>query len=103
MAIEITARHLHVTDSFQAYALARVEKVIEQFPKIEHVRVVLDKQRHLYSAEIIVQKKGETLVGLTGQAENIRSAIDTASARVEKQLRNHKRKAAEARRVTAAA
>ncbi len=92
MTIEVTARHLHVKEEMQTYAKQRVEKVIAQFPKVESIHVILDKQRHLFSAEVIVQKKGETLVGESNHAVNLRSAIDTSAARAEKQLRDHRKK-----------
>jgi len=34
--------------------------LITEFPKIEHVHVVLDEQRHQFSAEFVVQHKGVT-------------------------------------------
>lgn len=92
MAIEVTVRHQDASPGTKEYALARAKKIVERFPKLENVRVVIDKQRSLYSADIIAQMKGQTAVGGTEFAQNIRSAIDMSSARVENQLRKNRKK-----------
>jgi ribosomal subunit interface protein len=87
MSIEITIRHLDTDESLKAYAELRAEKLIEEFPKVESVHVIIDVQRHLYEAEFVVQQKGLTAVGAKEHASNARAVIDTAAARAEKQLR----------------
>lgn len=87
MSIEVTIRHLDTDESLKAYAESRAEKLIEQFPKVESVHVIIDVQRHLYEAEFVVQQKGLTAVGAKEHASNVRAVVDTAAARAEKQLR----------------
>lgn len=93
MTIEVTARHVRVNAEFQEYARKRAAAIGELFPKVEKVHVILDKQNdYLFSAEVIVQKKGETIVGVCLHAENLRSAVDTSAAKAERQLRNHSKR-----------
>ncbi len=87
MPIEVTIRHLNAAPGLKAYAEARAAKLIEQFPRVESVHVIVDVQRHLYEAEFIVQQKGLTAVGAKEHADSARAVIDTAAARAEKQLR----------------
>lgn len=87
MPIEVTIRHLDTDERLKAYAEARAEKLIQEFPKVESVHVIIDIQRHLYEAEFVVQQKGMTAVGAKEHASNARAVIDTAAARAEKQLR----------------
>ncbi|HRR33883.1 MAG TPA: ribosome-associated translation inhibitor RaiA [Kiritimatiellia bacterium] len=87
MPIEVTIRHQNAAPGLKEYAELRAAKLMEQFPKIGSVRVVVDVQRHLYEAEIIVQQKNLTAVGTKEHADSARAVIDTAAARVEKQLR----------------
>lgn len=87
MSIEVTIRHLNATKGIKEYAEARAEKLIEQFPRVESVHVIVDVQRHLYEAEFVVQQKGLTAVGAKEHADSARAVIDTAAARAEKQLR----------------
>ena len=87
MPIDVTIRHLDTDASLKAYAAARAEKLVEAFPKVESVHVIIDVQRHLYEAEFVVQQKGLTAVGAKEHASNARAVIDTAASRAEKQLR----------------
>ena len=87
MPIEVTIRHLDADTRLKGYAESRAEKLIQEFPKVESVHVIVDVQRHLYEAEFVVQQKGLTAVGAKEHAASARAVIDTAAARAEKQLR----------------
>jgi ribosomal subunit interface protein len=87
MPIEVTIRHLNAAPGIKEYAESRATKLVEQFPRVESVHVIVDMQRHLYEAEFVVQQKGLTAVGAKEHASSARAVIDTAAARAEKQLR----------------
>jgi len=87
MPIEVTVRHLNAAPGLKEYAEKRAEKLVEQFPRVESVHVIIDVQRHLYEAEFIVQQKGMTAVGAKEHAASALAAVDTAASRAEKQLR----------------
>jgi ribosomal subunit interface protein len=87
MSIEVTIRHLDTDETLKTYAAQRAERLLQEFPKVESVHVIIDVQRHLYEAEFVVQQKGLTAVGAKEHASNARAVIDTAAARAEKQLR----------------
>jgi ribosome-associated translation inhibitor RaiA len=85
MSIEVHIRHEAeaTTKKFaEVYAQQCAEQIVEKFNKVDNVHVVVDHQRFMYVAHI----KGHTIEA-TEHAENLRSAIDTAAARVIKQLR----------------
>ena len=92
MSIEVTIRHQEAAKGLKEYAEKRAAKLVEKFPKVESVRIVIDSQRHLYEAQVLAQEKGQTAVGGNEHAVNVRSAIDTAVARAEKQLRDSRKK-----------
>ena len=48
MAIEITARHMDGAEAAKAYAQERSGKLVRMFPRIEHVHVILDMEKHRY-------------------------------------------------------
>ena len=87
MPIEVTLRHLNAAPGLKEYAEERAAKLIAQFPRVESVHVIIDVQRHLYEAEVVVQQKGLTAVSAKEHAANARAVVDTAAARAEKQLR----------------
>lgn len=92
MPVEITIRHQDAGQGLKQYAEKRAQKITEKFPKLENVRLVIDSQRHLYEVEIVAQQKGQTAIGEKEHADNVRSAIDMAAARVEKQLRKNRKR-----------
>jgi len=85
--IEVTIRYPNAGAGIKEYAEERANKLVRQFPRVESVHVVIDKQRQLYEADFIVQTRGQTAVGAKELSDNLRSVIDTAAARAEKQLR----------------
>jgi ribosomal subunit interface protein len=89
MSIEVHVRHETEgsTKKFaEVHAEQCAEQIIEKFNKVDNVHVVIDHQRFMYEAEFVVHVKGHTIEAKE-HAENLRSAIDTAAARVTKQLR----------------
>lgn len=92
MSIEITARHLKISTELQDFARGKAERLVAEFPKIEFVHVVLDEQRHQYSAEFVVQHKAMPQVEAKEVCDDLAAAIDLAGEKVEKQLRRHREK-----------
>lgn len=92
MAIEITARHLRVNADQQSFASDKAEQLIAEFPKIEHVHVILDMQRHQFTAEFVVQHKALAKVEAKVVCEDLTAGIDLAYEKVEKRLRKHRDK-----------
>jgi putative sigma-54 modulation protein len=97
MSIEITARHLRISEAQQDLARQKAEALIAEFPKVEHVHVVLDEQRRQFSAEFVVQHKGVTNFEAKEICDDLVAAIDLACEKVEKQLRKRRQKVVEAR------
>ena len=54
MSIEVTTRHMNAPGA-KEYAHEKAERLVELFPRIEHVHVILDVEKHRYEAEIVVQ------------------------------------------------
>jgi putative sigma-54 modulation protein len=92
MAIEITSRHLRISAAQQDFARDKAEQLIAEFPKIEHVHVILDMQRHQFTAEFVVQHKALAKVEAKELCDDLVAGIDLAYEKVEKQLRKHREK-----------
>ena len=87
MPIEVTARHIHVDVAMQEHARNRANALAEEFSRIEHIHVILDKEKHQSVAEIVVQAKNHIRVEAEEAADDLRAAIDLAVDKAEKQLR----------------
>ena len=87
MPIEVTARHMHATGDVQQYARRKAEALVEEFPRIEHVHVILDVENRLRVARVFVQAKNHIRSETREGSENLQAAIDAAFDKVETQLR----------------
>ena len=87
MSIEVTARHMKARGSVQEYARSRAEEICSNFPRVEHVHVILDIEKRNHVAHAVVQAKNHIRVEAAETSENLRMAIDGAVDKVEKQLR----------------
>ena len=97
MSIEITARHAKINDRLQVYAREKADGLCLDFPKIENVHVILEFERRVYRAEVVVQIKGAPVVSVGEHEENVVTAIDEAMDKVTRQLRKQREKRVEAR------
>lgn len=89
--IQITGRHVQITDAMKNYAIEKVSKIERFTDRIIDVIVILDIQKHEHRAEIIL-KTG--FVKITGQAvtDDMYASIDKAVQRIETQLRRYKKR-----------
>lgn len=92
MAIEITSRHLRISEAQQEFARSKAEQLIAEFPKTENVHVILDMQRHQFTAEFVVQHKSLAKVEAKELCDDLMAGIDLAYEKVDKQLRKHREK-----------
>ena len=89
MSIEVTMRHSDVKiESLKDYAQKRMEKLQAGFPKVTKISIVIDvdAKKHMYMAEVVANRLGETAVGAKEFSESAKSVIDAAAARAERQL-----------------
>ena len=89
MSIEITMRHSDVRiEALKEYAQLRMERLQKAFPKVTTISVVIDvdAKKHMYMAEVVANRLGETAVGGKEFSDSAKSVIDTAAARAERQL-----------------
>ena len=89
MSIEVTMRHSDVRiEAMKDYAQQRMEKLQAAFPKVTKISIVIDvdAKKHMYMAEVVANRLGETAVGAKEFSESAKSVIDAAAARAERQL-----------------
>jgi len=87
MSVEITARHMQSMPDIQAYANDRAAEIVTEFPRVEHVHVILDNEKHRYTAEVVIQARNHIRVEAAETSENIRTSLDVAVQKTTRQLR----------------
>jgi ribosome-associated translation inhibitor RaiA len=89
MSIEVTMRHSDVRiEALKEYAEQRMAQLKAKFPKVTKVSLVIDVdiKKHMYTAEVVANRLGETAVGAKEFSPSGKSVIDAAAARAERQL-----------------
>lgn len=87
MAIEITGRHVDVSDSMRSYAEKRADKLVAEFPRVDKVHVILDIQKFTHMAEVVAHAARHIQIEAKATSENMYASIDEAVDKVEAQLR----------------
>jgi putative sigma-54 modulation protein len=97
MAVEVTARHMNASVEMQEYARGKAGQLMVDFPRIEHIHVIMDIEKHRHIAEMVVQAKRHIRLESREVSDNMRVSVDMVSDKIEKQLRRLLDKAQEHR------
>lgn len=89
--IQITGRHLEVTDSMKDYALERVSKIERFMDRIIDVNVIMDIQKLDHKVEIIL-KVGHVKISSQATTTDMYVSVNKAVDKIESQLRRYKSK-----------
>lgn len=91
MQVHITGRHVEITDGIRDHIYDKVERTLNDFPRVEDVRIILDLQKRGHFVEVLVQGKHLHVEG-TSSSENMYTSIDQALDKAERQLRKLREK-----------
>jgi len=89
MKVMVTARHFDLDPELKRYVEEKVEHLTRYFDRIDEAHVVLDVEGHRRIADVTVHAS-RLIVSSEQEAEDMRSAIDRALEKVERQIRRHK-------------
>ena len=92
MQVSITGRHVTVTDNVKAHVNDKLERSLGVFPQIESIHVILDEEKILKVAEVVIQGANHIRVSATEKSENLYDAIDRAVEHAERQIRKQRDK-----------
>jgi len=92
LRITLTGRHVSITDAIRDYARGKVERLGKYFEGITNTQVKLSVEGVQHSAEIIVAAAGGATIIASAASNDMYSAIDMVTEKVERQLKKHKAK-----------
>jgi putative sigma-54 modulation protein len=91
MNVQITAKNLELTNALKDYVEKKLVRIEKFFDYVLDISVVLEIQKNVHSAEILVNAKGVFLKGLE-RSEDLYASIDLAIDKIERQLSKYKEK-----------
>ena len=88
----MSGRHVTITQAIKDYAREKVEKLSKYFEGITNIQVKLTVEGLQHSAEVIVAAAGGATIIASASSNDMYSAIDIVTEKVERQLKKHKAK-----------
>ncbi|OVE76244.1 ribosomal subunit interface protein [bacterium E08(2017)] len=92
MSIEVTVRHIEIEKEMHDYAREQAEELLESFPRVEYIHVIIDGEKHYQMAEVLVQGKNHLRAEASESTDSLKASLDKAFDKVEKQLRKSRDK-----------
>ncbi len=91
MEIQITGRHIEVSDDLKTLTRKKVGKLKKYFPRLQTIEVILAREKYRYRVDILIAADHFTL---QAQAEDdeLQNCMDEVLSRIERRLRKQKEK-----------
>jgi len=87
MPIEVTARHMEASDALLEYAREKGEQILDEFPRVENLHIVLNVEKKRQIAEMVIQAKNHIRLESAETSDNMRMSIDGVSDKLVRKLR----------------
>lgn len=87
MQINITGRHMDLTDALRDHAQSQLEKLDAEFPRLQTAHLILDIEKHRHFAELVIHAPNHVVVDAKEETDDLYASIDRAMDKAEKQLR----------------
>lgn len=87
MIIQITGRHVEITDAIRGYVNDRLMPTLNDYPSVEHAHVILDVEKFRHLAGIVIQGKNRLRVESSSETDDMYKSIDSALEKIDRQLR----------------
>ncbi|EIW88884.1 MAG: ribosome hibernation promoting factor [Alishewanella agri] len=91
MQINLTGRHVEITDSLREYVDSKFAKLERHFENINNVHVVLNVEKLKQIAEAKIHLNGGEVFAVS-EDENMYAAIDQLIDKLDRQVIKHKEK-----------
>jgi len=89
MQLDISARHMEMTEALKSHVKTRLEKLKGHFDRVIDVNVVLSVEKHRHVAEVTLHANGIRIHGKESTAD-MYSSVDAVVEKLEKQIRKYK-------------
>lgn len=95
MSVVVSVRNGNISETLKEYAENKASKLLDDYPKITSIKIILDMQKTRSKAEVIVRAKGadvEADVETYDMYESIDSVVEKAHAQLKKahdKIQNH--------------
>ena len=88
--IQVTGRHVSVTEAMKDYCRRKLACLHLDYPKIIEAQVILDVQKYRHTAEVILHCSNHITLEASSQSEDMYASIDQVLDKIARQMRKYK-------------
>src|SRR6266481_4244628 len=88
--IQVTGRHVSVTDAMKEYCRRRLACLHLDYPKIIEVQVILDVEKYRHTAEVILHCSNHITLEASAESDDMYASIDLVVDKIARQMRKYK-------------
>ena len=88
--IQVTGRHVSVTEAMKEYCRRKVASLHLDYPKIIEVQVILDVQKYRHLAEVILHCSNHITLEASATSSDMYASMDQVLDRIGRQMRKYK-------------
>ncbi len=88
--IQVTGRHVSVTEAMKDYCRRKMASLHLDYPKIIEVQVILDVQKYRHLAEVILHCSNHITIEASSESEDMYASIDQVVDRIARRMRKYK-------------
>jgi putative sigma-54 modulation protein len=88
--IQVTGRHVSVTDAMKEYCRRRLAGLHLDYPKIIEVQMILDVEKYRHMAEVILHCSNHITLEASTESDDMYASIDQVVDKIARQMRKYK-------------
>jgi putative sigma-54 modulation protein len=88
--IQVTGRHVSVTDAMKEYCRRRLAGLHLDYPKIIEIQIILDVQKYRHTAEVILHCSNHITLEATAVSDDMYVSVDEVVNKIGQQMRKYK-------------
>ncbi|HEY1476537.1 MAG TPA: ribosome-associated translation inhibitor RaiA [Chthoniobacterales bacterium] len=88
--IQVTGRHVSVTEAMKEYCRRRLSCLHLDYPKIIEVQMILDVQKYRHTAEMILHCNNHITLEATAESGDMYASVDEVVDKIARQMRKYK-------------
>jgi putative sigma-54 modulation protein len=88
--IQVTGRHVSVTDAMKEYCRRRLACLHLDYPKIIEVQMILDVEKYRHTADVILHCSNHITLEASTESDDMYASIDQVVDKIARQMRKYK-------------
>lgn len=90
LPINVTGRHVDVTDSMKSYAVNKIEGLHLDYPRIIEALVIMDVEKYRHIAEVILYCANHITIEASAETDDMYASLDEVMGKIARQMRKYK-------------